>query len=249
MSQLSLSLLGPFQATLDDHPITGFQSDKVRGLLAYLAVEADRPHRREKLVGLLWPDWPEASALANLRNALALLRKAIGDRETAHPLLEADRETVQLHTSDNCWVDVQAFLALTGPQRPAERLADGIALYRGPFLDGFSLKDSATFEEWLQATREQLERGCLAALARLAEHHEAAGDLGKACEVAWRAVDLAPWQEESHRRLMRLLALSGQRSAALTQFETCRSVLNASWGSSRPQKRYDCTSRSGMARW
>ena len=126
MSQLSLSLLGPFQATLDDHPITGFQSDKVRGLLAYLAVEADRPHRRDKLVGLLWPDWPESSALANLRNALALLRKAIGDRETAHPLLEADRETVQLHTSDNCWVDVQAFLALTGPQQPAERLADGI---------------------------------------------------------------------------------------------------------------------------
>ena len=67
-------------------------------------------------------------------------------------------------------------------------------------------------------------------LARLAEHHEAAGDLAKACEVAWRTVDLAPWQEESHRRLMRLLALSGQRSAALTQFETCRSVLKRELG-------------------
>ena len=107
---------------------------------------------------------------------------------------------------------------------------EGIALYRGPFLEGFSLKDSAAFEEWVTATREQMERRCLAALARLAEQHEAAGDLAKACEVAWRAVDLAPWQEESHRRLMRLLALSGQRSAALAQYETCRSVLQRELG-------------------
>ena len=78
------------------------------------------------------------------------------------------------------------------------------------------------FEEWLTATRGQLERRCLAALARLAELHEAAGDPAKACEIAWRAVVLAPWDEESHRRLMRLLAVGGQRSAALAQFETCR---------------------------
>ncbi len=49
MPRLSLSLLGSFQATLDGRPITGFESDRVRGLLAYLAVEADRPHRRDDL--------------------------------------------------------------------------------------------------------------------------------------------------------------------------------------------------------
>ena len=82
MVHLSLSFLGPFQVTRDGQPITGFESSRVRALLAYLAVEADRPHSRESLVGLLWPDWPQPSATANLRQALANLRRAIGDRQT-----------------------------------------------------------------------------------------------------------------------------------------------------------------------
>ena len=52
MPHLSLSLLGSFQAALDGLPVTGFKSNKERALLAYLAVEADRPHRREMLAGL-----------------------------------------------------------------------------------------------------------------------------------------------------------------------------------------------------
>ena len=52
MAQLALNLLGTFQAALDDAPITGFESDKVRALLAYLTVESDRPQRREMLAGL-----------------------------------------------------------------------------------------------------------------------------------------------------------------------------------------------------
>ena len=230
MARLSLSLFGLFQAMLDGQPVTGFASDRMRALLAYLAVEAGRPHRRDKLVGLLWPDWPEPSASTNLRNAISVLRKAIGDRKATSPILLVDRETIQFNPTGNDWVDVQAFQALTGPQESAERLSEGIALYHGPFLDGFSLRDSAPFEDWLQATREQLERRCLAALARLAAHHEAAGDLDKALEIARRAVDLAPWQEEAHCRLMRLLALNGQRSAALAQYETCRHLLKRELG-------------------
>ena len=90
-----LSLLGSFQATLAGKTIAGFESDRVRALLAYLAVECDRPHRRETLTGLLWPDWPDTSALTNLRNSLANLRKAIGDRETAVPAISTNRRTLQ----------------------------------------------------------------------------------------------------------------------------------------------------------
>jgi len=84
MAHLSLSLLGPFQASLDGEPVTDFESTKVRALLAYLAVEANRPHRRDVLAGLLWPDWPDRDALSNLRYALSNLRQVIGDR-TAQP--------------------------------------------------------------------------------------------------------------------------------------------------------------------
>ena len=87
MVHLSISLLGPFQVSLGGEPATGFESSRVRALLAYLAMEADRPQPRETLVGLLWPDWPNRSALTNLRNALSNLRKTIGDRKAAAPVL------------------------------------------------------------------------------------------------------------------------------------------------------------------
>ena len=80
MAALSLSLLGTVQIALDGKPITDFKSDKVRALLIYLAVEADRPHRRETLAALLWPEIPDRAARNNLRDALANLRHAIGDR-------------------------------------------------------------------------------------------------------------------------------------------------------------------------
>lgn len=58
MTRLLLSVLGPLQATLDGQPVTGFESNKVRAMLAFLAVEAHRPHSRDALIGLLWPAQP-----------------------------------------------------------------------------------------------------------------------------------------------------------------------------------------------
>ena len=114
MPRLALSLLGSFQATLDGRPITGFESDRVRGLAGLPGGRGGRPHRRVTLVGLLWPDWPEPSASTNLRNALSNLRKAIGDREAAAPVLLVDRETIQFNLAGDAWVDVHAFQTLTG---------------------------------------------------------------------------------------------------------------------------------------
>ncbi len=85
MPRLELTLLGPFCARLGGEPITTFESNKVRAFLAYLAVEAGRPHPRELLAALLWPDRPDASVLANLRFALSDLRQAIGDRQASPP--------------------------------------------------------------------------------------------------------------------------------------------------------------------
>jgi DNA-binding SARP family transcriptional activator len=107
--RLEIRLLGPFQVTLDRQPITTFESNKVRALLAYLAVEARRPHRRESLAGLLWPDWPDQSAMRNLRYALADLRKNIADRDAQPSFLLISRDTIQFNRGSDAWVDVTAF--------------------------------------------------------------------------------------------------------------------------------------------
>ena len=86
--------------------MTDFKSNKVRALLAYLAVEADRPHRREALAGLLWPDRPDRDALSNLRYALASLRRTIGDHAATPPFLLITPQTIQFNPASDHWLDV-----------------------------------------------------------------------------------------------------------------------------------------------
>jgi predicted ATPase/DNA-binding SARP family transcriptional activator len=237
MTRLTLSLLGSFQVILDGEPITEFESDKVRALLAYLAVESGRSHRRESLAGLLWPERPERAARHNLSQALLNLRRAIGDYDATPPFLLITRDTIQLNTNSDYWLDTAPFTALLAAceEHPhyrlqacnpcMDRLQQAVVLYRGSFLQGFSLGDSASFEEWSVLERERLHRLAMAALRHLADCHEQRGEIQQALQYAWRQVELDPWREEAHQQLMRLLALNGRRSEALAQYGTCRRVL------------------------
>jgi hypothetical protein len=109
-------------------------------------------------------------------------------------------------------------------------LARGLALYRGDFLAGFSAGDAFPFEEWALLQRERLERLALQALGHLANAYGERGEYQAALPHAWRRVDLDPWGEDACRDLMRLLALSGQREAALAHYATCRGRLAAELG-------------------
>lgn len=114
MPHLLLELLGPFQATLDGQPATSWRSNKIRALLAFLAVESDRPHPREALAGLLWPDYSDTSAQNNLRNALAALRQVIGDQRAEPPFLLVTRETVQFNAASDYVLDLTGLQNLSG---------------------------------------------------------------------------------------------------------------------------------------
>ncbi|MGE5224580.1 MAG: BTAD domain-containing putative transcriptional regulator, partial [Omnitrophica WOR_2 bacterium] len=234
MARLTLSFLGPFQVALDGNPVTGFVSNKVRALLAYLAVEANRPHSRESLCGLLWPDWPQSSALSSLRNCLADLRKNIQDQTAEPPFLLITREQIQFNRSSDYRLDLDEFEALSqGDDRspaPIDELKKAISLYQGSFLEGFSLPDSNPFEEWLEAEREQAKRQMQSALQRLAGAYEQQDEYEQALVYAHRQLAMEPWLEEAHQRVMRLLARSGQRSAALAQFDICRTMLERELG-------------------
>ena len=142
MGRLEIKLLGPVQMTLNGDPVTGFDSDKVRALLVYLAVEGDQPHRREKLAGLLWPNWPERSARTNLRSALANLRQVIGDREADPPFLLITRQTIQFNQASDYILDTLEFISLIevgsdGRPPGIDSLEEAVDIYKGDFLEGF----------------------------------------------------------------------------------------------------------------
>ena len=233
MARLIVTLLGAFQVSLGGEPITTFESNKVRGLLAYLAAEASRPQRREALATLLWPDWPQQSALRNLSYALADLRKNIGDRDAKPSYLLISRDTLQLNPESDIQVDLwdfnklvnSGFVAGEESQTVIDDLKSAINLYQGRFLEGFSLTDSAPFEEWLAANREFYQRQMLQGLSKLAGMQEEHGEYEQGLVYARRQLELEPWREEAHQQVMRLLALSGQRGSALAHYEqTCKTL-------------------------
>jgi len=234
MSRLSISLLGTFQAMLDGAILHDFESDKARALLAYLAVEADKPQRREVLAGLFWPDFSESTARANLRRVLSNVRQVVGDRDSETPFLLVTRQSIQLDETRDVWLDVAEFtrgvMGKAGRSPAPHELEEAVALYNGSFLSGFSLPDSAPFEDWMRLTGEALQRQATAALQQLARHYESQGEYATGLPHTRRLLELDPYAETAHRQLMRLLALSGQRNDALTHYDAYHQLLAEEMG-------------------
>ncbi len=241
MAHLSLTLLGQFQVRLADQLLTHFESDKVRALLCYLAVEPSGvPHSRDSLAALFWPGYSDESARTNLRQTLFHLRKLLGDeRQDAAPFLLVTRQTIALNPAAPCQVDVRQFSALLAATAShnhrtladcvacRQRLQQAVGLYQGEFLAGFTIADSDGFEEWRRMRQEQLHGQALTALTQLADAAEALMDFAAAQRYAERQLQLEPWREAAHRQIMRTLAQSGQRAAALAQYQRCCEILHA----------------------
>ena len=211
MAFLKISLLGTFQVFLDGEPIDDFESNKVRGLLAYLAVEQDQPHSREKLANLFWSDCSEKAARRNLRNAVFKLRRSIQDQDAVPPFLCITRQHLHFNLECDAQIDAVMFFDLVEKSKASQKnihlLEEALSFYRGEFLEGFRIGNSRVFDEWVTIKREQYHRQALSALQYLSRHYEASGDYERALSSAWRVVELEPWREQVHRQLMRLLNL------------------------------------------
>lgn len=220
---LRLKLFGNIEVHQDISLVTGFRSGKAQALLCYLAVTG-RAHTRPTLAGLLWGDMPETSARMNLTQTLSNLNHLLG----AH--LTITRQAIAFNREQPYWLDVECFEANINSAASSvavEPLREAVELYRGDFLEGFYVHSAPEFEEWALAQRARLRELALQALYRLAVYHTQQGQVGQALAVNYttRLLALEPWREEAHRQLILLLALAGQRSAALAQYETCRQLL------------------------
>jgi DNA-binding SARP family transcriptional activator len=121
VAHLSLSLLGGFKVTLDGKPVTAFGADKVRAILAYLALESQRPQRRATLAATFWPELPQERAAHNLRQSLLRLRRALHEDQaragTRSSFLLLSGQDVQFNPLSDCQLDVTDFLELVRANR------------------------------------------------------------------------------------------------------------------------------------
>ena len=212
-----LKFLGAVQIERNGKPVRGFRSRKALAILGYLAVQ-NQPTPREQLADLFWEDKPEATGRANLSWTLNKLASLLPG------CLQTDRHTVQFRRTDSYWLDVDTFAALE-VQEDVAALAAAVELARGEFMSGLDLDGCAEFGIWLVGERERWRQRVARVLDELVAHHSRRGEYAQSVRFAQHLLALEPWREETHQRVMRLLAQCGQRAAALAQYETCRRVL------------------------
>lgn len=224
MPRLEIALLGSPHIQLDGHALKTDRR-KAIALLAYLAVTG-QPHTRDQLAALLWPDYEPDSAFAYLRRTLWELNQILGKG-----WISADRERVTLEPAPELWLDTATFQRLihTGPGGVAA-WSDAARLYRDDFLAGFTVADTAPFEDWHVQQAEHFRREFAGALEKLVDAHRHAGEPAPALPYARRWLALDPLNEAAHRAIMRLLAGMNDRTGAIHQYETCVQTLQAELG-------------------
>jgi DNA-binding SARP family transcriptional activator len=246
MGLLRLAVLGPPEIFHDSSRLT-FSLRKAQALLLYLAVQGGM-HSRSKLAAFLWPDSESSDARRTLRNAILLLRSLLADPNpaTAPDSLSRGQGTHLLSQGDLIGLNSQAPLELdlavvqqaysaaqrfSTPPPEQERAAlvtqlqQALALVRGPFLDGFWLREETAFDAWHEQQQQQWQVRLQLLYERLSSWQEEAFELEPARDTLTRWLALDPLSEEAYQRLMRVQLARGDTSAALQVYATLRTRL------------------------
>ena len=218
---LRIRLLGPLEVEVGGRPIV-VDTRKALAIIALVSAEG-RPFARDELAAMFWPDADDEAARGALRRTLSALRTAVGDQG-----LTIDRARVTLDPK-TCWVDLLELERLAASDRASD-LEAAVTLARGPFLAGFALRGSPAFDDWQAARSSRVERMAGDVLDRLAEARSLAGDAAGAIEAARRRVELDPLDEPGQRRVMALLARSGDRSGAIRQYRALVALFDRELG-------------------
>jgi len=229
MHFLSVHLFGKFCVKCWDQPQPGFESGHPCELFSYLLLHRERPQQREVLADALWGDQPKGASRKHLRQALWQLNAIFTPlRNDGHNVLAADANWVSIDPYADLWLDTAIFeqacdrvKGVPGnsidPPR-AENLHEAISLYRGELLEG-------CYHDWCLLERERFRNMYLMTLDKLMVYHEASGEYEAAIGFGNRALAEDPAHESTHRRMMRLYCLAGDRTAALRQYERCEATL------------------------
>jgi DNA-binding SARP family transcriptional activator len=227
---LRVTLFGKFNVRHETQDITPALGAKVQELLCYLLLYHTRLHTREALADALWPDAAPDRSQKYLRQTLWQLQTVL-DRE-----VEADHESIvslepgwiHLNPETNLWSDIQIFeqafalvRSIPGHElttQQAQAVGQAIELYQGDLLADW-------YSDWCVYERERLQLVYFTLLDKLMDYCLAQQRYEDGLAYGMSILRQEPTREPTHCRLMRLYYLSGNRPAALRQYERCRTVL------------------------
>ncbi len=231
---LRLKTFGGLTLARGEEDLTGAVTQRRRlAILAALAVAGEQGLSRDKLQALLWPESDAARARHVLNQLLYAQRRQVGSDG-----LFRGRKTLRLN-AEVIWTDAGAF---EGALRRGE-LEDAAAVYAGPFLDGFFLKEAPEFERWTEEQRSRLARRHLAALSTLATRATLAGDHTVAATWWRRARDADPYDSIAALGLVESLAAAGDRPGALREGFRHDALVRAELGVPADQRLLDLLGR------
>jgi DNA-binding SARP family transcriptional activator len=235
MAELKVYLFGKFSIEGDRPEALCLPGGKTQELFFYLALHRHQLHSRETMAALLWPECSTVKSKKNLRQALWQLRCALASstKSRKREFLVIDAESIHMNGDKAMSVDVSVFerayegvCGVTGnalDSSQAKVLERAIELYRGDLLEG-------CYEDWCLVERERLQNWYLIMLEKLICYSRKVRDFPRALEYGEKVLRLDRAHERTHRQLMRTFYESGNRPAALRQYERCKAALQEELG-------------------
>lgn len=234
MASLHICLFGRLHCEVEGRAVIGLEARKVQELFVHLLLHRAHPCTREALATLLWAERNDAQARKYLRQALWQLQRALDAAcHPTTPLLRTDADWIEFDPALDIWLDVDQFErayaatsqidggVLTDAQ--AELLCRAVQLYQGDLLEGW-------YQDWCITVRERYQQMYLAMLDKLIAWAEQNGNSVVGIHYCELSLRCDPARERTHRRLMRLHCMAGNRTAALRQYESCIEMLQRELG-------------------
>jgi len=206
-----------------------------QGRLAFVVLAAElRRIDRHRLADVLWDDELPDQWMSALAAITSKLRKLLSDAGLdGSAVLDGRDGSYELRFPSGTWIDLQTAInsldraeGLLRRDRPAEAWSEASvasSIFRRPFLSGES-------GEWVERMRRDLHEYEVRTFDALAQVWLALERPVAALQAARRVVDLAPFRESAHARVMECHLAAGDRAEAVQVYGRLREMLEETMG-------------------
>jgi DNA-binding SARP family transcriptional activator/tetratricopeptide (TPR) repeat protein len=215
----TLKLLGRIDLKSGNGPSdnTALRGSKRLALLTFLASTPPGGfRRRDEIVGVLWGDTTDEKGRTAFRTSLHGLRSALGGeivRNRGREDVGLDPRFIQVDVSE-FWGAIEE-----------GRLEDAVRTYGGALAPGLHVEGAPSFMEWLELERSNLSRRAAQVARTAADVAMGENRRHDAVALLRRATQVDPYDEDTQRKLIRLLVDSSDEGGAVAAYRRFADLL------------------------